>query len=113
VADPIPWRQADFYGGFYSGKNDHATFWATLQRLMPQWKGNEYTDFPRGRVLFDSKEEVFLVYSSREIVNSQDLKKMILAEFNLPMAATKFAADFHYENAIPPMLDEDFDGSHA
>ena len=113
VADSIPWRQADIYGGFYSGKNDHATFWATLQRLMPQWKGNEYTDFPRGRVLFDSKDEAFLVYSSREIVNSQDLKKMILAEFNLPMAATKFAADFHYENAIPPMLDEDFDGSNA
>jgi hypothetical protein len=64
-------------------------------------------------VLFDSKEEVFLVYSSREIVNSQDLKKMILAEFNLPMAATKFEADCHYENAIPPTLDEDFDGSHA
>jgi hypothetical protein len=76
---------------------------------MPQWKGNEYTDFPRGRVLFDSKEEVFLIYSSREIVSSQDLKKMILAEFNLPMAATKFAADFHYENAIPSMLDEDFE----
>jgi hypothetical protein len=32
---------------------------------------------------------------------------------DLPMAATKFAADFHYENAIPPMLDEDFDGSRA
>jgi hypothetical protein len=109
VADSIPWRQADIYGGFYSGKNDHVTFWATLQRLMPQWKGNEYTDFPRGRVLFDSKEEVFLVYSSREIVNSQDLKKMILAEFNLPMADTKFAAGFHYENLIPPMLDQDFD----
>jgi hypothetical protein len=38
---------------------------------------------------------------------------MILAEFNLPMAATKFEADCHYENAIPPTLDEDFDGSHA
>jgi hypothetical protein len=51
LADSIPWRQADIYGGFYSGKNDHATFWATLQRLMPQWKGNEYTDFPRPEVL--------------------------------------------------------------
>jgi hypothetical protein len=109
VADSIPWRQADVYGGFYSGKNDHAALWTTLQRFLPKWKGNEYTDFPRGRVLFDSKEEVFLVYSSREIVNSQGLKKMILTEFNLPMAATKFAA----ENAIPPLLDEDFDGSHA
>ena len=36
VADFILWRQADIYGGFYSAKNDHATFWATLQRLMPQ-----------------------------------------------------------------------------
>jgi hypothetical protein len=54
VADSIPWRQADLHGGFYSGKNDHAVFWRTLQqRLRPQWQGQDYTDFPRGRVLFD------------------------------------------------------------
>jgi hypothetical protein len=106
VADSIPWRQGDVYGGFYNGKNDHATFWATLQRLQPRWKGKEYTDFPPGR-------GGFLVYSSRGIVNSPDLRKMILAEFNLPLAATKFVADYHYENAIAPLLDEGFDGSHA
>jgi hypothetical protein len=27
---------------------------------------------------------------------------MILAEFNLPLATTKFVADYHCENAIPP-----------
>jgi hypothetical protein len=111
VADSIPWRQADLHGGFYSGKNDHAVFWGTLQRLRPQWQGKEYTDFPRGRVLFDSMEAVFFVYSSWGIVNSSNLKKMIFAEFNLPLAATKFVADYHYEDVIPPMLDEDFDGS--
>jgi hypothetical protein len=111
VADSIPWRQADLHGGFYSGKKDHAVFWRTLQRLRPQWQGKEYTDFPRGRVLFDSMEAVFLVYSSRGIVNSSGLKKKILAEFKLPLAATKFVADYLYEDVIPPMLDEDFDGS--
>jgi hypothetical protein len=110
VADSIPWRQADGFGGFYSGKNDHAAFWATLQRLLPQWKGLEYTDYPRGRVLFDSMEEVFLVYSSRAIVNSPGVRATILAEFKLPLAATKFEADYHYENVMPSMLDEDFDG---
>jgi hypothetical protein len=111
VADSIPWRQADGFGSFYSGKNDHATFSATLQRLLPQWKGAEYTDYPRGRVLYDSMEDVFLVYSSRGIVNSPGVRKMVLAEFKLPLAATKFEADYHYENVIPPMLDQDFDGS--
>jgi hypothetical protein len=111
VADSLPWCQADVNGGFYNGKNDLATFWATLQRLLPRLKGKEYTDFARGRVLFDSMEEVFLVYSSQAIVNSLDLKKMILTEFKLPLAATKFVADYHYEDVIPPMLDEDFDGS--
>jgi hypothetical protein len=77
---------------------------------MPRWKAKKYTDFPRGRVLLDSMEEVFFVYSSRGIVNSPDLRTMILAEFNLPLAATKFVADFHYENAIPAMLDKGFDG---
>jgi hypothetical protein len=57
MADSIPWWQADVNGRYYSGKNNHATFWTTLQRLMPRWKGKEYTDFPRGRVLFDSVEE--------------------------------------------------------
>ena len=109
VADSIPWPQADFYGGFYNGKNDHATFWTTLQRLMLPWKGNEYTDFPRGRVLFDAMEEVFLVYSSQAIVKSPGVRATILAEFKLPLAATKFEADYHYENVMPSMLDEDFD----
>jgi hypothetical protein len=113
VADSIPWRQGDVYGGFYGGKSGHAALWTTLQRLVPQWQGKEYTDFPRGRVLFDSMEEVFLVYSSRLLINSLEVRKMILAEFNLPLAATKFAADYHYENAIVPLLDEGFDGSHA
>ena len=109
VADSIPWRQADIHGGFYNGKNDHATFWTTLQRLLPQWKDKEYTDFPRGRVLFHSTEEVFLVYSSQAIVNSPDVRATILAEFKLPLAATKFETDYHYENVMPSMLDEDFD----
>jgi hypothetical protein len=60
-------------------------------------------------VLFHSAEKVFLVYSSQAIVNSPKVRAMILAEFELPLAATKFAADYHYENVIPPMLDEDFD----
>jgi hypothetical protein len=88
---------------------DHATFWTALQRLVPQWKGNEYTDFPRGRVLFDAMEEVFLVYSSQAIVKSPGVRAMILAEFKLPLGATIFEADYRYENVMPSMLDEDFD----
>jgi hypothetical protein len=61
-------------------------------------------------VLFHSTEEVFLVYSSQAIVDSPKVRAMILAEFKLPFAATKFEADYHYENVIPPMLDEDIDG---
>ena len=37
AAHSIPWRQADVYGG-----NDHAAFWTTLHRLLPQWKGMDY-----------------------------------------------------------------------
>jgi hypothetical protein len=48
VADSIPFPQADVYGGFYGGKNGHAALWTTLHRLVPQWRGKEYTDFPRG-----------------------------------------------------------------
>jgi hypothetical protein len=37
------------------------------------------------------------------------LRKLILAEFNLPLAATIFEADYHYEDVIPAVLDQDFD----
>jgi hypothetical protein len=37
------------------------------------------------------------------------VRATILAEFKLPLAATKFKADYHYENVMPSMLDEDFD----
>ena len=69
----------------------------------------EYTDWPRGRVLFHSVKEFFLVYSRRAVVNSPSLRTMIITEFKLPLAATKFEADYHYENVMPSMLDEDFD----
>jgi hypothetical protein len=43
--------------------------------------------------------------------NHDDLGFPILAKFNLPLSAMKFAADYHYENVVSPMLDGDFDGS--
>jgi hypothetical protein len=50
-------------GNFYCGKNDYAAFWTTLQRLLPRWKGKEYG--------LPARPGVFLVYSSRGIVNSR------------------------------------------
>ena len=73
-------------------------------------EGSRVYRFPRGRMLFDSMEEVFLVHSSQAIVKSPGVRAMILAEFKLPFTATKFEADYHYENVMPSMLDEDFDG---
>jgi len=113
VADSIPWRQGDVYGGFYGGKSGHAALWTRCSGLCPNGRVRNIRTSHAARVLFDSMEEVFLVYSSRLLINSLEVRKMILAEFNLPLAATKFAADYHYENAIVPLLDEGFDGSHA
>jgi hypothetical protein len=59
--------------------------------------------------VFHSMEEIFLVYSSQAIVNNLGVRAMILAEFKLPLAATKFEGDYHYENVMPSMLDDDFD----
>jgi hypothetical protein len=61
----------------------------------PNGRGADYTDYPRGRVLYNSTEEIFLVYSSRAVVNNPGLRMMILAEFRLPLAATKLEPDYH------------------
>jgi len=101
VADSIPWRQADIYGGFNCGKNIMRPSGPRCSGSCPNGKG--------WRILITRAESSFSLYSSLEIVNSPALRKMILAEFKLLLGATKFEAYYHYENVMPAVLDEDFD----
>lgn len=98
VADSIPYTEAPEHAGFREGKNDHYAFFATLQRIMPKLRHAEYTDFPRGRVIYDANNGRFLCYGSKKFAASTAQKRRILNEFRLPTNATKFVPDLHYED---------------
>jgi hypothetical protein len=55
-------------------------------------------DWPRGRVLYDTRTQKFSVYLNDQLQASA-FEREILARFNLPPGQTLFASDLHYSQA--------------
>ena len=75
--------------------------WDKVVRATPKWKGLEYEDVPRGRVLWEAgtggKDNKFIVYLPKELLK---FKSKIISQFNLPSGQTKFdTSDEHYQMA--------------
>lgn len=98
IADSIPYTEAPEEVGFRAGRNDHFQFFATLQKLMPELRGADYTDAPRGRVIYDVTQQQFLCYGSKQFASSTAQQRLILDTFRLPVERTRFTADIHYED---------------
>ena len=46
----------------------------------------------------DIKKEKFIVYGSKKLIEDNQFKEAIIAEFSLPKEQTVFKQDFHYED---------------
>ena len=57
----------------------------------------EYEDIPRGRIVFNSKDACYIVYSNNEIIHSDTTKQLIIDAFDLQNEKVSFQYDFHYE----------------
>ena len=51
----------------------------------------------KGRIVMDIKKK-FIVYGSRKLIEDNQFKKAVIAEFSLPKEQTVFKQDFHYED---------------
>jgi len=56
----------------------------------------EYEEFPRGRIVYNIKTEMFLLLADRCILKKGSLVKKIIKQLDLPVAKTKGATDPHY-----------------
>ena len=71
----------------------HYEYWPTLQSHYRELRDYSYDVIPRGRVLIKNGEVI--VYSSQEIINDENARKLILEHFGLKEA--RFVYDEHYK----------------
>ena len=71
--------------------------WSKAIRANPKWKGLEYEQIPRGRVVYrkDPKKPEFIVYMAKRSVR---FKNKVVRRFNLPAGYVRFDfSDEHYQ----------------
>jgi len=94
--ESVSLRDASDYGEFKIFEGNHYEAWDKAVRANPQWKGLEYEQVPRGRVVYrkDPKKNEFVIYMPKQIVKH---KGKILSRFNLPTGYVRFDfTDEHY-----------------
>ncbi len=97
-ADKYRLPDADDVGTAKIGRRGHYDVWRSIQAQNPKWKGKEYEDIPRGRVVYfkDPKNPKFVIYTN-PIVGKPKYVKAIATEFNLPYGYYEFdVTDEHY-----------------
>ena len=82
-------------GDFMDSPLTHNRYWEVIQRQVPALRFSEYIEVPRGRVLYDKKEERPLVYMDK-VLFKLAIQRKICAFFDLPEEATEFERDPHY-----------------
>jgi hypothetical protein len=78
--------------------------------LFQQWRlgskvpgESEYEEFPRGRVMFNTKTRGFTLLADRCILRDKSVVNTIMSAMNLPGNNTDKGADTHYRcSACPP-----------
>jgi hypothetical protein len=96
VIDSTPLNEAERYGDFLNHPKGHDEVWERLQRLGKVPADIPYEECPRGRVVFGTKSESFILYADKCILNRQDLIAQIEAALHLPLGKTKEDSDPHY-----------------
>jgi len=96
-ADSVSLTDAEDSGGFKDYGSSHYVMWAKAVRANPKWKGLEYEQIPRGRVVYkkDPKKPEFIVYMDK---GSSKFKAKVIRRFNLPAGSVRFDfSDEHYQ----------------
>lgn len=100
LMDRLLVSQGERYGDAIT-QSGHYELWEQIQSesqnrslsRVPQW--SEYEEWPRGRVIYNTREKIFIVYADRKLLTNK-MKRAICAEFSLSISNTRYSADSHY-----------------
>jgi hypothetical protein len=92
-------RNGAQYREYINYPGDHLRYWLEAKpRLPPFFHDCGPKDWPRGRVIYNTKTQRFDVYLNEQL-QTPKLEAEVLAYFGLPAAKTSFASDPHYAQA--------------
>lgn len=104
VADRCPLSDAEAYGDFLTTRG-HYEVWEMWRRRGERWLREsqmpisilmcEYEEFPRGRIVYDVVNELFVIYADRRL-QTTDTVAAITTLFGLQTEATEVRSDGHY-----------------
>lgn len=108
IFDRTPLAKADPYGDMMTHEGGHSEFWdhlAELGAVQLRARGIstiparfEYDIFPRGRVVFDTRNECFVIYADRRLCKPSYLK-VIERIFGLADHTSRVSTDLHYSRS--------------
>jgi len=96
-ADSVALKDAEHAGDFADYGSSHYAMWIKAVRVNPNWKGLEYEEVPRGRVVCrnDSKKPEFIVYMAKRL---SKYRNKVIRRFNLPAGNVRWDfSDEHYQ----------------
>jgi hypothetical protein len=106
--DRTPLVEAEPYGDFLTHPRGHHDVWEGWRQLGPAglarrglptaiaW--HEYEDFPRGRVVFDTRSSRFTLYADRKLQAPGTLRRVLWA-FGLDPVLCAVHSDLHYRTS--------------
>ena len=82
--------------GFKDSDLYHYQVWNKVKNQHSKFYLYEYENIPRGRVVYDIKENLFIIYCNENILQKEISKKLILEKFQLLNENSIFKEDEHY-----------------
>ena len=96
LAFGVPYTAGEKYGDFINTPDGHYETWEQLRKVSGKLP-EDYTSYPRGRIVYRINDQKFLVYMNRKHLKNDRVKKKIIKEFRLPVDQVDFKHDSHYE----------------
>lgn len=91
-----PLSESEHYGDCLTSPASHVDGWEDLRQNGTVRADEEYDDFPRGRVVYDTKRDVFVLYADRCVLKQNRYVDAVIEEFGLPEAKFETKTDLHY-----------------
>ena len=111
ILDATPISKAEAYGTALGHTTSHIDFWTRQQHSGAVPTEVEYEEPPRGRVVFDGREQRFHLLADKCILGRREVVGQLMAAMNLPPGKTTEGRDEHYRcfECLYPVADDDED----
>jgi hypothetical protein len=109
IIDSTPLSKAEAYGTALGHPTGHEDYWERLQNKGTVPSEVDYMRPPRGRVVFDGREQRFHLLADKCILSQRKVIRKAMDAMHLPPGKTTEDRDEHYRcfNCLYPAVDED------